>query len=131
MAPSYNRPPAAVRASEGMTVSADNLLLGLVIAYFAWRIVASFLARRRIPALLQEGAQMVDVRTPGEFASGHAQGSLNIPLQDLAGGAKVLDPNRWVIVCCASGTRSGIARRRLRSQGFSRVLNAGSWRNLP
>ena len=112
-------------------MSADNILLGLVIAYFAWRILSSFLARRRIPALLQEGAQMVDVRTPGEFAAGHAQGSLNIPLQDLAEGAKALDPNRWVIVCCASGTRSAFARRKLRSQGFSRVLNAGSWRNLP
>jgi phage shock protein E len=114
-----------------MAMSADNILLGLVIAYFAWRIISSFLARRRIPALLQEGAQRVDVRTPAEFAAGHAQGSLNIPLQDLAEGAKALDPNRWVIVCCASGTRSGIARRKLRSQGFNRVLNAGSWRNLP
>ena len=76
-------------------MSTDNILLGLVIAYFAWRILSSFLARRRIPALLQEGAQMVDVRTPGEFAAGHAPGSLNIPLQDLAEGARTLDPNRW------------------------------------
>jgi rhodanese-related sulfurtransferase len=112
-------------------MSADYLLLGLVIAYFAWRILSSLLARRRIPALLQEGAQMVDVRSPGEFAAAHAPGSRNIPLQDLAEGAKALDPNRWVIVCCASGTRSAIARRKLRGQGFSRVLNAGSWRNLP
>jgi len=119
------------RAGEGPAMSAEYLLLRLVIDYFAWRIVSSFLARRRIPALLQDGAQMVDVRTPGEFAAGHAQGSLNIPLQDLAAGAKVLDPNRWAIVCCASGTRGGIARRKLRSQGFSRVLNAESWRNLP
>ena len=112
-------------------MSADNLLLGLVIAYFVWRILSSLLARRRIPALLQEGAQVVDVRTPGEFIAGYAPGSLNIPLQDLAEGAKALDRNRWVIVCCASGTRSGIARRMLRGQGFSRVLNAGSWHNLP
>jgi rhodanese-related sulfurtransferase len=112
-------------------MSADNLLLGVILAYFAWRILSSILVRRRIPALLQDGAQVVDVRTPGEFAAGHASGSVNIPLQDLAEGVKALDPNRWVIVCCASGTRSGIARRRLLRQGFSRVLNAGSWRNLP
>jgi len=109
----------------------DYILPGLLIAYFGWRILSSFVARRRIPVLLQDGAQVVDVRTPGEFAAGHAPGSLNIPLRDLEMCAKVLDPNRWVIVCCASGTRSGIARRKLRSQGFSRVLNAGSWRNLP
>jgi rhodanese-related sulfurtransferase len=112
-------------------MSADYMLLGLVLAYFAWRIISSFLARRKIPALLRDGAQVVDVRTPGEFAAGHAPGSLNIPLQDLERGTNVLDPHRWVIVCCASGTRSAIARRKLRSQGFSRVLNAGSWRNLP
>lgn len=112
-------------------MSFDYILLFVVAAYVAWRILSSILARRRIPALLQEGAQMVDVRTAGEFAAGHAQGSLNIPLQDLAAGAKALDPNRWVIVCCASGTRSGIARRKLRSQGFTHVLNAGSWHNLP
>lgn len=114
-----------------MTISFDYILLALVAAYFAWRILSSFFARRKIPALLQEGAPVVDVRSPGEFAAGNAQGSLNIPLQNLAQGAKALDPNRWVIVCCASGTRSGIARRKLRGLGFGRVLNAGSWRNLP
>jgi rhodanese-related sulfurtransferase len=109
----------------------DNLLLGLVIAFVVWRLVSSFLARRRIPALLAEGAQVVDVRSPVEFASGHAPGSVNIPLHELEQGAANLDPHRWVIVCCASGTRSAVARRRLRSRGFERVLNAGSWRNLP
>lgn len=114
-----------------MTLSFDYVLLALVAAYFAWRLLASFRARKQIPGLLQEGAQVIDVRTPGEFAARHAPGSLNIPLQDLDAGAKALDPHRWVIVCCASGTRSGIARRKLRSLGFDRVLNAGSWRNLP
>jgi len=109
----------------------DYLLPGLVLVYFGWRFLSSFLARRRIPALLQEGAQVVDVRSPGEFVAAHAEGSVNIPLQDLDRGTRDLDPNRWVIVCCASGTRSAMARRKLRGRGFERVLNAGSWRNLP
>ncbi len=109
----------------------DYILPGLAVAYVAWRIGTSIVARRRIPSLLAEGAQVVDVRGPGEFAGGHAAGSVNIPLQDIDARAKELDPNRWVIVCCASGTRSAMARRRLRGLGFSRVLNAGSWRNLP
>ena len=74
---------------------------------------------------------MVDVRSAAEFASGHAEGSVNIPLPELDERMKELDPGRWVIVCCASGTRSAIARRKLRSRGFARVYNAGSWRNLP
>jgi rhodanese-related sulfurtransferase len=44
-------------------------------------------ARLRIPALLQEGAQIVDVRSPAEFAAGHASGSRNIPLGELKRGA--------------------------------------------
>ena len=106
------------------------LLSGLVIAFVAWRVLWALRARLRIPALLQEGAQIVDVRSPAEFAAGHASGSRNIPLGELERGATDLDPNRWVIVCCASGARSAIARRMLSRRGFSRVLNGGSWRNL-
>ena len=87
--------------------------------------------RRRLPALLKEGAQVVDVRSLAEFAGGHASGSVNIPLSEIGERAKELDTNRPVIVCCASGTRSALAAHRLRRQGFERVLNAGSWRNLP
>ena len=111
-------------------MSLDNLLLGLVIAYLAWRMLSAFLVRRRLPALLQEGAQVVDVRSLAEFAGGHATGSVNIPLPEIAERAQELDRNRPVIVCCASGTRSALAARRLRGQGFKLVLNAGSWRSL-
>jgi rhodanese-related sulfurtransferase len=111
-------------------MSLDNLLLALVIAYFGWRVLSSFLVRRRLPALLKDGAQVVDVRNPGEFAGGHASGSVNIPLPEIAARAGELDRNRQVIVCCASGTRSAMAARRLRRLGFGRVLNAGSWRTL-
>lgn len=109
----------------------DYVLLAIVAAYFAWRMYKSYDARRRIPGLLKDGAQVVDVRGPGEYAAGHAAGSVNIPLHELGQRARELDPNRWVIVCCASGTRSALARRRLRALGFGRVLNAGPWRNLP
>lgn len=109
---------------------ADYILPGLVIAFVAWRVLSSILVRRRLPALLKEGAQVVDVRSLGEFASDHAPGSVNIPLHEIDERARELDPSRWVIVCCASGTRSAMARRKLRAQGFDRVLNAGSWRNL-
>ena len=106
-------------------------LLGLSVALVLKRLLTGLIARRKIPEILKQGAQIVDVRSPGEFASRHAASSRNIPLNDLGQEAKRLDPNRWVVVCCASGTRSAMARRQLRRQGFRRVLNAGSWRNLP
>jgi phage shock protein E len=109
---------------------ADYLLPGLALAYVAWRVLSSVRVKRRLPGLLKDGAQIVDVRSPAEFFAGHATGSVNVPLQDLEQGAKALDPKKMVIVCCASGTRSAMAGRKLRRLGFSRVLNAGSWRNV-
>src|ERR1017187_4405643 len=106
-------------------------LMALCIVFVLSRIVSTLNTRRRIPELLRGGAQVIDVRSPDEFASGHATGSRNIPLSDLERGAKRLDPNQWIIVCCASGTRSGIARRSLQRSGFTKVLNGGSRRNLP
>jgi rhodanese-related sulfurtransferase len=111
-------------------MSLENILLGLAIAYFVWRVLSSVLVRRRLPTLLKDGAQVVDVRSLAEFASGHAPGSINIPLPEIDERAQELDRNRPVIVCCASGTRSAMAAHRLRRQGFARVLNAGSWRSL-
>lgn len=110
---------------------ADYLVPGLVLAFIAWRLLSSFLARRRIPGLLEQGAQVVDVRSAAEFASGHSPDSVNIPLSEIGERAGELDPGRWVIVCCASGTRSAMARFKLRRKGCERVLNAGSWLNLP
>jgi rhodanese-related sulfurtransferase len=121
----------AAFAYDPRMVPADYLLPGLVVAFIAWRLLSSFLARRRIPALLEHGAQVVDVRSVAEFASGHSPGSVNIPLPEIGARAGELDPGRWVIVCCASGTRSAMARLQLRRKGFERVLNAGSWLNLP
>jgi len=108
----------------------DYLILLLAIAYFAWRFISAWQVRQRLPALMQEGAQLVDVRTAAEFAGGHVPGSVNIPLDEIGPRATELDPQQWVVVFCASGTRSALARRKLKGLGFPKVLNAGSWRSL-
>lgn len=68
-------------------MASNYLLSGLVIAFVTWRVLCALRARLRIPVLLQEGAQIVDVRSPAEFAAGHALGSRNIPLGELKRGA--------------------------------------------
>lgn len=75
-------------------------------------------------------AHIVDVRSPGEFASGHIKGSVNIPLQNVGSKASALAKKQPVIVCCASGMRSGQAKRILKSKGVEQVYNAGSWTSL-
>jgi len=52
-------------------MNTDYLFLSLIVAFIAWRLLSSYRARQRIPQLMKEGAQLVDVRSPAEFASGH------------------------------------------------------------
>ncbi len=81
--------------------------------------------------LMQEGAIIVDVRSKGEFSSGHIKGSLNIPVDSLAGNlGKLKDKNKPVITCCASGMRSASAKGILKSKGYTNVHNGGSWASL-
>ena len=76
---------------------------------------------------LEDGAQLVDVRTPREFASGALPGAINLPVQYVAGAHVHLDPERPVIVYCRSGSRSEMARMILASLGFADVFNLGSY----
>lgn len=112
-------------------MDSQYLLPALLVAFIAWRLASFWYVRRKVPELLRAGAQVVDVRTAAEFAAGHSSQSRNIPLAELSERAKELDAKQWVIVCCASGSRSAMARRILRRQGFLQVFNAGSWRHLP
>jgi phage shock protein E len=80
--------------------------------------------------LISNGAVILDVRTKGEYQSGHLRNSINIPLDSLPQKIKKLNKNKPVITCCASGARSGAARRILKSNGFEQVHNGGSWFSL-
>jgi rhodanese-related sulfurtransferase len=80
--------------------------------------------------LKKEGAQIIDVRTPGEFKTGYIQGSINIPLQSLSGSLSKIKKDKPVITCCASGMRSASAKNILKSAGFTEVHNGGGWSSL-
>ncbi len=110
----------------------DQYLVPVVIvgAYLLWRSVHAIRVRRTVARLLAEGAAVIDVRSPAEFARGHRPGSINIPLAELANAAPAIDATRSVIVCCASGTRSAVAKGILRRRGFQKVINGGSWLNV-
>lgn len=80
--------------------------------------------------LIKQGAVIVDVRSKGEYASGHIKGSVNIPLNTLENNLSKLKKDKPVITCCASGMRSASAKSILKAKGFNEVHNAGSWYNL-
>lgn len=79
--------------------------------------------------LVNEGAQIIDVRTKQEFQDGHIRVSKNIPLNELASGCSKLDKTKPVITCCASGMRSASAKSILKSKGFE-AYNGGGWMSL-
>ncbi len=80
--------------------------------------------------LVSKGAQIIDVRTPQEFNGGHIRGSVNIPLQVLEKNLSRIKKDKPVITCCASGMRSGAAKRILSANGYAEVHNGGGWSGL-
>jgi rhodanese-related sulfurtransferase len=66
---------------------------------------------------------VVDVRTSGEFAQGHLQGAINIPLSDLPAQISGLDRNRPILVYCQTGHKSAQAAPILVNAGFTEVYD--------
>lgn len=85
--------------------------------------------RKKIPGLLENGAIIVDVRSPEEFQAANNPNSINIPVSHVSAQASRLDKTRPIILCCASGARSGVAAGVLKQKGFENVINAGPWTN--
>ncbi|MGZ9735983.1 rhodanese-like domain-containing protein [Flavobacterium sp. GNP002] len=80
--------------------------------------------------LLKEGAYLVDVRTPAEFAEGHVKGSTNIPLDQVPNQLDQFKGKEHIIVFCRSGNRSGQAKMSLEQNGFKNVTNGGTWMDV-
>lgn len=80
-----------------------------------------------IPELVKIGTvTIIDVRTPMEFMGGHVAGSINIPLQEIPERLDELKEMENIILCCASGNRSGQATIFLQQNGVE-CQNGGSW----
>lgn len=71
---------------------------------------------------------LLDTRTPGEYARGHVDGFINIPVDDLRDHIQELDPEKPVYVMCQSGLRSYIASRILEGYGFKTFNFPGGYR---
>lgn len=75
-----------------------------------------------------ETSTIIDVRNPWEFDGAHVVGSLNIPLHDLPSRIEEIRVmQKPIILCCASGNRSGQGAMFLKEQGIEEVVNGGSW----
>jgi rhodanese-related sulfurtransferase len=76
---------------------------------------------------ISRGAQIVDVRSPGEFQLGHIPGAINVPIEQFEGQATGWDRDGEYLVYCATGARSQSAIDIMSRTGFANVkhFNAG------
>lgn len=74
---------------------------------------------------IEDGAGLVDVRTPEEWNAGHLQGAIHINLYDpnFEQQFAALDTSKIYVVYCRSGNRSGQAIDKMKPQGFSKLIN--------
>ena len=80
--------------------------------------------------IIDQGALIIDVRTPEEYKEGHIEGSLNIPLDEIGKAMSWLQKDVPTIIVCVSGSRSAYAVMVLKANGFEKVYNGGSWDSL-
>lgn len=98
---------------------AENLISGRVKQFF----------HDQVDALPRDGSlNLLDTRTPGEYERGHAQGFVNIPVDELRERLGELEKGKAVYVICQSGLRSYIACRILEQEGFESYNLAGGYR---
>ena len=115
--------PPAIQAHHWLLVG----LITLLIAVFAIKKLGQ-IPKARALEMLGSGALVLDVRSPGEFSSGHLEGAVNIPLDQVRNMIREIEDDRTrpLLVYCLSGTRSSIACRILRNLGYSNTHNLGS-----
>jgi phage shock protein E len=105
---------------------------GAVAALIVFVTISKIIKKNKTLKKIAEGAIVIDVRTPGEFAGGHYKGAINIPVDLLQKNiAKVGSKDKPVIVYCASGSRSSAAAGILKRSGFTNVFNVGGISNMP
>jgi rhodanese-related sulfurtransferase len=98
-----------------------------IVALVAFRPGGSAASEGEGRALVQQGALLLDVRTPGEFASGHVQGAVNVPVQELEQkwASLKVPQDRPVVIYCRSGARSARAKTMLEAMGQKKVVDIG------
>ena len=80
-------------------------------------------------SMISQGAGVLDVRTPAEFAQGHLTGAINIDVEgpDFQTQVAALAKNATWVVYCHSGNRAGIAIDQMSTMGFTDLSNAGGF----
>jgi phage shock protein E len=104
------------------------IAFAVLVALFLLRRVSQISAKDAL-AHIRNGALVIDVRTVGEFNSGHLPGAINLPLDEIETSLprRVRDKNQVLLLHCQSGMRSGVAKKKLKAMGYANAYNLGSY----
>lgn len=81
--------------------------------------------------LEKESATIIDVREPFEYAEGHIEGAVNIPLNTVQNRVDEFEQmSKPLVMVCRSGGRSGMATAILKARGIADVFNGGGWEQV-
>jgi len=97
---------------------------GVMRALGRWQLP---LPADQVKRLLADGARLVDVRSPNEFAAGSIPGAVNLPLEELDRHLAELRRGP-ALLFCRSGMRSHIATEKVRAEGCTEAYNLGAMR---
>jgi len=103
----------------------------LLVAAFAAQAGSGTVDVKQGASLQSQGALLIDLREPDEYAQGHAPGSTLIPLGQLQ--KRLLEfsarKDKPIALICRSGNRSGVAQKILEKAGFTRTVNVAGGMN--
>lgn len=105
------------------------VLMALAVAFFTAR---NFMGQDRVDgeqarALIASGASLVDVRSLAEYRSGHIEGAIHLPIDQVTtlASEKLPSSEEVIVVYCRSGARSSRAKKHLESLGYTNVYDLG------
>ena len=106
-----------------------TLIIAAVVAVIFMMKKSGQISAKDALEKLKNGALVIDVRSAGEFSSGHLDKAIYIPLDDIetALPKRVKDKNQVLLLHCASGMRSGMAKSKLNGMGYMNAFNLGSY----
>lgn len=89
--------------------------------------------KQQLEKIVEQGATLLDIRSPQEFEEGHLQNAILLPEYELSHKAEsvLLDKQQHIVVYCNSGGRSRKAQKKLKKLGYNNVYNLkGGLENL-
>lgn len=110
-----------------------KIILLIVISIVMIGIFKNLFAQKnseQLKEIVENGAFLVDVRTPAEFKQGTAKGAVNIPLDSIEHQLSKFRGKNHIVVFCRSGNRSEQAKKKLEKNGFENVVNGGTWNQV-